>query len=227
MICLLLLNLAVLQNLFNISNVDSNSIRYVAIGDSYTTGTGIEPEMSWPSQLSKQLRNSGVSIDFVANLAQGGWTSKQAVDSELPLLKGLKPDFVTLQIGVNDWIQGVSSKRFKKNLKVLINGIQKNLPRSNNLLIITIPDFSCSPVGSRWGYGKSAVNGIARFNRILKEEARSRELVMVEIYPLSQRLCSQPKMFSDDGLHPSNLQYTKWLNSIFPKAFELLQKKIK
>ena len=75
--------------------------------------------------------------------------------------------------------------------------------------------------------GKSAVNGIARFNRILKEEARSRELVTVEIYPLSQRLCSQPKMFSDDGLHPSNLQYTKWLNSIFPKAFELLQKKIK
>ena len=90
MICLLLLNLAVLQNLFYISNVDANSIRYVAIGDSYTTGTGIEPEMSWPSQLSKQLRNSGVSIDFVANLAQGGWTSKQAVDSELPLLKGFK-----------------------------------------------------------------------------------------------------------------------------------------
>ena len=93
----------------------------------------------------------------------------------MPLLKNLKPEFITLLIGVNDWIrEGISSSKFKIRIKNLIDEIQSNLPPPRKLLLITIPDFSCSPQKKNWGYGKSATNGITRLNKILKTEAASK-----------------------------------------------------
>jgi len=111
-------------------------------------------------------------------------------------------------------------------LKNLIDEIQSNLP-PKKLLLITIPDFSCSPQKKNWGYGKSATNGITRLNKILKTEAALRDLVIVDIYPLSQNLCSQVGMFSDDGVHPSALQYSKWVDLIFPHLIDNLKLKSK
>ncbi len=206
------------------SCVQAAPIRYVAVGDSYTVGAGINAINSWPSQLKNRLSRAGISIDLVANLGQTGWTAEQAVAGQLPLLKKHHPDFVTLLIGVNDWIRGVNNKDFTSRLRRLMDGIQKNLSNPGNMLAITIPDFSCSPEGEKWGYGKSAVNGIARLNKIIKLEAAFRKIAVVEITSLSRELCSHADAFSDDGVHPSAGQYSKWVDRIFPPAYDLLTK---
>jgi len=207
--------------------VDANPIRYVAIGDSYTVATGIEEKDSWPSQLTQKLKSAGIKINLIEILGMRGATSQQIINEAMPLLKNLKPGFITLLIGVNDWIrEGISSSKFKIRIKNLIDGIQSNLP-PKKLLLITIPDFSCSPQKKNWGYGKSATNGITRLNKILKTEAALRDLVIVDIYPLSQNLCSQVGMFSDDGVHPSALQYSKWVDLIFPHLIDNLKLKSK
>ena len=207
--------------------VDANPIRYVAIGDSYTVATGIEEKDSWPSQLTQKLKSAGIKINLIEILGMRGATSQQTLNEVMPLLKNLKPGLITLLIGVNDWIrEGISSSKFKKRIKNLIDEIQSNLP-PKKLLLITIPDFSCSPQKKNWGYGKSATNGITRLNKILKTEAALRDLVIVDIYPLSQNLCSQVGMFSDDGVHPSALQYSKWVDLIFPHLIDNLKLKSK
>ena len=207
--------------------VDANPIRYVAIGDSYTVATGIEEKDSWPSQLTQKLKSAGIEINLIEILGMRGATSQQTLNEVMPLLKNLKPGFITLLIGVNDWIrEGISSSKFKIRIKNLIDEIQSNLP-PKKLLLITIPDFSCSPQKKNWGYGKSATNGITRLNKILKTEAALRDLVIVDIYPLSQNLCSQVGMFSDDGVHPSALQYSKWVDLIFPHLIDNLKLKSK
>ena len=207
--------------------VDANPIRYVAIGDSYTVATGIEEKDSWPSQLTQKLKSAGIKINLIKILGMRGATSQQTLNEVMPLLKNLKPEFITLLIGVNDWIrEGISSSKFKIRIKNLIDEIQSNLP-PKKLLLITIPDFSCSPQKKNWGYGKSATNGITRLNKILKTEAALRDLVIVDIYPLSQNLCSQVGMFSDDGVHPSALQYSKWVDLIFPHLIDNLKLKSK
>ena len=207
--------------------VDANPIRYVAIGDSYTVATGIEEKDSWPSQLTQKLKSAGIEINLIEILGMKGATSQQTLNEVMPLLKNLKPEFITLLIGVNDWIrEGISSSKFKIRIKNLIDEIQSNLP-PKKLLLITIPDFSCSPQKKNWGYGKSATNGITRLNKILKTEAALRDLVIVDIYPLSQNLCSQVGMFSDDGVHPSALQYSKWVDLIFPHLIDNLKLKSK
>jgi len=212
---------------FAAQSVDANPIRYVAIGDSYTVATGIEEKDSWPSQLTQKLKSAGIEINLIEILGMKGATSQQTLNEVMPLLKNLKPGFITLLIGVNDWIrEGISSSKFKIRIKNLIDEIQSNLP-PKKLLLITIPDFSCSPQKKNWGYGKSATNGITRLNKILKTEAALRDLVIVDIYPLSQNLCSQVGMFSDDGVHPSALQYSKWVDLIFPHLIDNLKLKSK
>lgn len=212
---------------FAAQSVDANPIRYVAIGDSYTVATGIEEKDSWPSQLTQKLKSAGIKINLIEILGMRGATSQQTLNEVMPLLKNLKPEFITLLIGVNDWIrEGISSSKFKIRIKNLIDEIQSNLP-PKKLLLITIPDFSCSPQKKNWGYGKSATNGITRLNKILKTEAALRDLVIVDIYPLSQNLCSQVGMFSDDGVHPSALQYSKWVDLIFPHLIDNLKLKSK
>mgnify|MGYP001493126363 FL=1 len=212
---------------FAAQSVDANPIRYVAIGDSYTVATGIEEKDSWPSQLTQKLKSAGIEINLIEILGMKGATSQQTLNEVMPLLKNLKPGLITLLIGVNDWIrEGISSSKFKKRIKNLIDEIQSNLP-PKKLLLITIPDFSCSPQKKNWGYGKSATNGITRLNKILKTEAALRDLVIVDIYPLSQNLCSQVGMFSDDGVHPSALQYSKWVDLIFPHLIDNLKLKSK
>ncbi len=212
---------------FAAQSVDANPIRYVAIGDSYTVATGIEEKDSWPSQLTQKLKSAGIEINLIEILGMRGATSQQTLNEVMPLLKNLKPGFITLLIGVNDWIrEGISSSKFKIRIKNLIDEIQSNLP-PKKLLLITIPDFSCSPQKKNWGYGKSATNGITRLNKILKTEAALRDLVIADIYPLSQNLCSQVGMFSDDGVHPSALQYSKWVDLIFPHLIDNLKLKSK
>ena len=212
---------------FAAQSVDANPIRYVAIGDSYTVATGIEEKDSWPSQLTQKLKSAGIEINLIETLGMRGATSQQTLNEVMPLLKNLKPGLITLLIGVNDWIrEGISSSKFKKRIKNLIDEIQSNLP-PKKLLLITIPDFSCSPQKKNWGYGKSATNGVTRLNKILKTEAALRDLVIVDIYPLSQNLCSQVGMFSDDGVHPSALQYSKWVDLIFPHLIDNLKLKSK
>ena len=212
---------------FAAQSVDANPIRYVAIGDSYTVATGIEEKESWPFQLTQKLKSAGIKINLIEILGMRGATSQQTLNEVMPLLKNLKPGLITLLIGVNDWIrEGISSSKFKKRIKNLIDEIQSNLP-PKKLLLITIPDFSCSPQKKNWGYGKSATNGITRLNKILKTEAALRDLVIVDIYPLSQNLCSQVGMFSDDGVHPSALQYSKWVDLIFPHLIDNLKLKSK
>ena len=216
------------QLVFATQLVDANPIRYVAIGDSYIVATGIEEKDSWPSQLTQKLKLAGIKINLIEILGMRGATSQQIINEAMPLLKNLKPGFITLLIGVNDWIrEGISSSKFKTRIKSLIDEIQNNLPPPKKLLLITIPDFSCSPQKKNWGYGKSATNGITRLNKILKTEAARRDLVIVDIYPLSQNLCSQVGMFSDDGVHPSALQYSKWVDLIFPHLIDNLKLKSK
>lgn len=200
-----------------------NIFKYVAIGDSYTVGEGVDQEKSWPFQLTQRLNEAGIPIELTANPSKTGWTIPLAIKTELPVLKKNQPNFVSLLIGVNDWIQHANGIIFQQELTTLIDKILTILPSPKKVLVVTIPDFSCSPTGHKFGFGKSAINGISRFNKIIEEVAKKRNLLIVDIFTLSQQLCNEPGMFAPDGLHPSEKQYKKWVSKIFPAALSLLK----
>jgi len=193
-------------------------IKYVALGDSYTCCTGANPDQAWPLLLTKHLNDAGVQIELSANPAHNGWTTQDVIDRELPIFEQIKPDFVTLLIGVNDWVQGVDSGTFHKNLTYIIDKVQGGLPHKKNLILITIPDFGVTPTGAQYSEGRDIAKGIAAFNSIIQAEAKNRGLQCVDIYPETQKMKDDPKLIADDGLHPSALEYSKWEAIIYPIA---------
>src|SRR6266446_5031338 len=202
--------------------LDKQKIRYVAIGDSYSIGEGASPNESWPAVLTRHLNEQGLHVDLVANPSRTGWTTQQAVDHELPIFVAAKPNFATLQIGVNDWVQGVDTETFRKRFVALVDRMLEVLPNKNRLLIVTIPDFGVTPTGPRYARGRNISEGLTRFNQIIAEEAIKRDLRVVDVFPLSKKMRDDPSLVAADGLHPSAKEYVEWEKIIFPAALELL-----
>ena len=206
------------------SGSDKEPIRYVAIGDSYTIGEGAEPHEAWPNLLTKHLLQRGINIELVANPSRTGWTTLNAIDRELPLFVEAKPNFATLLIGVNDWVQVVDEQTFRQRFTALVGRMLELLPSKQRLLIVTIPDFGVTPSGSRYAKGRNISEGIAAFNRIVVEEARKRDVRVVDIFSLSKQMQNDRSLVAADGLHPSAKEYAEWEKIILPVAADLLAK---
>lgn len=201
----------------------AEKIRYVALGDSYTIGEGALPNESWPALLMRHLKAEGVDVDLVANPSVTGWTTQQLIDNELPIFRKEKPNFATLLIGVNDWVQDVSAEKFRNNFNHILDEMLSILPNKSRLLVITIPDFGATPTGAKYARGRSISEGIASFNKIVNEESTKRGLRVVDLFPLSKKMGEDRSLIATDGLHPSAKAYAEWEKIIFPAALELLK----
>jgi acyl-CoA thioesterase I len=195
--------------------------RYVALGDSYTIGEGVVPDDRWPHQLVARLGTAGVDIDLVASPAVTGWTSAQLIEHGLPVLERSQPTFVTVLIGVNDWVQGVPIETFDERLRHIIGRAQAVLPDPRKVLLITIPDFSVTPKGPIYSRGRDISAGIAEFNTVIVDVANERGLPVVNLFPLSRTLAGH-LWTTHDGLHPSGRAYARWTDHIFPEALRVL-----
>src|SRR4029434_6096093 len=203
---------------------EGKTLRYAVIGDSSSIGEGATVPESWPALLARHLTTSVRPVELVSNPARTGWTTQEAIERELPLFRAAKPDFGTLMIGVNDWVQAVDAATFRRRLGHLLDEMLKILPNEKRLLVINIPDFSVTPDGPNYARGRDISAGLASFNRITSDEARKRRLQMVDIFPLSQKMRGHPELIAADGLHPSAKIYALWEELIFPAARDLLEK---
>lgn len=165
---------------------------------------------------------NGVALRLVANPSRTGWTTQQAIDRELPVLIRSAPTFATLQIGVNDWVQGVNEKSFRERFSFLVDRMLEVLPGKDRLLIVTIPDFGVTPTGASYARGRDISAGISAFNRIIVDEAGRRALRVADIFELSRKMKGDSTLVAADGLHPSAREYAEWEKLIEPAARALL-----
>jgi acyl-CoA thioesterase-1 len=198
-------------------------LRYVALGDSYTIGTGATPDESWPAVVTKRLQGQKIPIELMGNLGVNGWTTQDVIFAELPQFKKLKPDVTTLLVGTNDWVQSMPESIFRKNLQTILDQVLQIIPNKKHILIVTVPDFSVTPLGKDYSFGRDISQGLKAFNRIIKEEARRRDLKVVDIYPLSKTFGKDASLISKDGLHPSAKGYAKWADQIEPAFKKMLK----
>lgn len=203
--------------------MSQKSLTYLPLGDSYTIGTGASQKEAWPQLLSNHLNEKGINMSLPVNPARNGYTSADLINEELPLLKTMKPDFVSVLIGVNDWVQGVSKAAYAKNLTIILDELQKNMADKKRILLITIPDFGASPAGKNYAGGRNIGEGISEFNAVIKEEGKKRGLVVADIFELSKEMGKDASLVAGDGLHPSAKEYARWETLILPEAIKVLK----
>ncbi len=197
-------------------------IRYAVVGDSYSIGEGASEAESWPALLARHLTAAGHPVELVSNPSRTGWTTADAIEKELPVFRAARPDFATLMIGVNDWVQGVEPAIFRQRLGHLMDQMRAVLPNDKQLLVVNIPDFSVTPDGPTYARGRDISAGLTSFNKIIAEEAARRELSVVDVFPLSREMRGRPELISSDRLHPSAKTYSHWEELIFPTARAVL-----
>lgn len=199
------------------SSVPEGALRYVALGDSYTIGTSVSSTESWPSQLVARVP----ALHLVANLGVNGYTSRDLVDEELPAMSGLQPEFVTLMIGVNDVVQRVPEAVYRANIEEILDAML-GLVATDRALCVATPDYTVTPEGGAFGLPHQQRAGIQQVNAILGEACTERDVRFVaEVFEISTT-ATDPSLIAGDGLHPSGLQYARWVDAIQPVVEELL-----
>ena len=192
-------------------------VRYVALGDSYTIGTSVAPAERWPDQLLAKLPE----LELVANLGVNGFTSSDVIEAELPQLPGLRPQVVTLLIGVNDVVQGVPEATYRRNIELILDTLVRQVG-AGRVLVVTTPDYTVTPAGADYGDPATQAARIRRNNAINTDLATARGIAVVEIYDLSLLAASDRSLVATDGLHPSGAQYARWVERIEPAMAGLI-----
>ncbi len=181
---------------------------YVAIGDSAAQGIGASrPDHSYVGVLAKHIRGRTDRMLRVANLGISGATVAMAVELELPQLRRLEPDLVTVCIGAND-IASFDEKRFRSGIRSIFESVP------SHAIVADLPSFYFLP-----GEKKALVA-----NRILREEAAAAGLIVVPLHAMTKRqwLWGVATQFAGDLFHPNDRGYRVWADAFAPAIDERL-----
>ncbi len=198
---------------------EDGPISYLALGDSYTIGQGIEEDGRWPLQLADSLALYDISLSPVEIIARTGWTTtdlQNAIDeSNLE-----NYDLVSLLIGVNNQYRRQDIERFRIELRLLIDDALRMAGPAGHVFLVSIPDYGVTPFA---GNGGEAIGReIDAYNAIIAAQAEERDLLYIDITEISRELGDAPTALAADRLHPSAFQYSRWVNAMIPELLQIL-----
>lgn len=192
------------------------SLKYLALGDSYTIGQNVSAEERFPYLLVQDLKKQNISIQELKYLATTGWTTinlMNAINNE-PLQSNF--DIVTLLIGVNDQYQRMDTGGYRVRFsQLLAKAIELAANRPSRVFVLSIPDYSATPFVAP--EDKERVRRqIDAFNAINKEITVSKKVAYVNITPLTREAANDSSLLSNDELHYSAKEHRKWVDLLTP-----------
>jgi lysophospholipase L1-like esterase len=192
--------------------------KYLALGDSYTIGQSVCTSCRFPIQLQDSIvKYLKVDDTFQTQIiAQTGWTTsnlKSAIATQNPLNDF---DLVTLLIGVNNQFQNTPFSVYEQEFPELVTiAIQKAKGKKENVIVVSIPDYAYTPFGN----GNSTISTqIDTYNDFAENYCTQNNITFINITDITRQGLLQPNLVASDGLHPSTIAYTKFVERILPRA---------
>ena len=191
-------------------SIKKSSIRYLALGDSYTIGEGVQEAERWPNQLAEALRNSGVTTSELTNIARTGWTTSNLLSYVGQNNPDNNYDLVSLLIGVNNQFQGRNIDTYRDEFRKLLElAVRKCGNRKEGVFVLSIPDYGYTPFGSS---DKERISEeIDQYNAINEQITRGMGIAYYDITPISRQALQRPSYLAPDNLHPSGEMYARWV----------------
>lgn len=192
-------------------------LKYLALGDSYTIGQSVCETCRFPEQLKASLKKQLVENSFSLNIiATTGWTTTNLISSINAQNPSSDYDLVTLLIGVNNQYQHKPFSLYESEFPALvIKAIALAKGDKSNVIVVSIPDYAYTPFGK----GNTTISSeIEQYNAFAKNYCVQNNIEFVNITDITQQGLINPSLVASDGLHPSELAYSKFVERILPKA---------
>jgi len=203
-----------------VSTQPTETIKYLALGDSYTIGEGVQEEDRWPIQLSNNLKAADINLSDVKIIAKTGWTTSDLQNGMEN--QNLQPyNLVSLLIGVNNQYQGLPFDKFTTEFDQLLTTSITIANDRERVFVVSIPDYGVTPFGQ--SNSEKIANELDQYNDYMKEKCASEDILFINITEISRTLGDSPEALASDKLHPSGFQYQQWVSEIYPKVIELIQ----
>lgn len=138
------------------------------LGDSLSAGYQMSIEESWPSLLSKQLKQKGIEANVI-NGSISGDTSGNGLQRLPSLLDQHNPDLVIVELGANDGLRGFSPVTIKQNLNQIISLVKENGSDAALMQIMVPPNY-----GKRYSQA---------FTNLYPDVAKQQDIPLLPFFP--------------------------------------------
>lgn len=205
--------------------MSDRKLTYLALGDSYTIGEGVDDSDRYPNQLVKRLsKETFFNWKDPKIIAKTGWTVDELNEGiNNTELKDQTFDLVTLLIGVNNQYRGRPVNVFKTEFEAMLKraiGFAGDKP--DHVVVLSIPDWGVTPFAISRGTDKVKVaSEIDAYNQAKKEVCDNYGVAFIDITADYREIGANPEMVVEDNLHPSGLVYTRWTDKLFKKVSTL------
>jgi lysophospholipase L1-like esterase len=206
--------------------MEEKTYTYLALGDSYTIGEGVAEIDRYPNQTVELLKAKGLEFDKPTIIAKTGWTTDElAKGIENAEIVGNTYDLVTLLIGVNNQYRGRPLENYESEFRTLLqDAITFAKGNSNNVVVISIPDWGVTPFAVNRGSDQAKVaKEIDEFNAAKQSIADQLGVHYIDITEEYREIGALPQMVVSDNLHPSALVYEKWAKKLELMVFQKME----
>lgn len=195
---------------------------WLALGDSYTIGQGVDAGDRFPAQTVNLLRQKGINMGLPDYIAVTGWTST-ALKNEVNRISPVPHDVVSLLIGVNDQYQTSDTTGYRDRFTWLLEkAIVLTGGKKERVCVLSIPDYSVTPFASFLDTARIR-REIDWFNAINRDVTTRYQCPYFDITPSTREARYDRSLLANDGLHPSALEYRKWAERLTPVLEPLLR----
>lgn len=200
------------------------TLRYLALGDSYSIGEGVAEAGRWPQQLAAALRARGTALADPQIIATTGWTTDE-LQAGIDAAQPQGPfDLVSLLIGVNNQYRGRSIDEYRSQFEQLLQrAIGFANGRAGRVLVLSIPDWGLTPYAQAHHRDAALIaSELDAFNAAALACCQQHGVAFVDITGISRDRGGEAEMLVEDGLHPSATMYQRWAAQALPVAAALL-----
>ena len=191
-----------------------SSYSFIALGDSYTIGEGVNEDERWPNQFVDVAYENGVDFDQPMIIAETGWKTYDLLNAINQTNFTKKYDYISLLIGVNNQFNSRPIDEFEEDLNKLMDEMKRIKKNDGSIIIISIPDWGYTPFGESSDMSDISEQ-INLFNSSLRKFATTNGLKYVDVTEISRRGINEPDLITNDNLHPSGIMYLEWAKKIY------------
>ena len=198
--------LVIVALLLSIQMALAKSITLLALGDSLTSGLGLEANEAFPVKLEAALQSRYHGLKII----NGGISGDTAADGLARLDWALTEDVggLIVELGANDALRGLDVSQTEMALNaIMVKAQQKNLP-------VLILGMKAPP--------NMGPDYVARFDSLYLRLAEKYQVLLYPFY--LEGVAADAGLNQADGIHPNGQGVDVIVSKVMPKVEELIGK---